>query len=1067
MEYIYVLKLENGKIYVGKSKNVKKRFEQHKSGYGAVWTKMYKPIKIIDLFPVRNEFDEFNTTLKYMKLYGVDNVRGSVMCGVKLYYRSFITKLILGTEDRCYKCGKLGHYAKYCPKIKFNEKYNPWAHKFNNSESNNNEFNNNESNNFKFNNNDFIESNSNNDFECDIINRLKKNKELRPYQKESVYKLCLYDFNRAKIIMPCGTGKTKVFISFLEIYNDFNLVLILAPSQQLVLQIYTRLLKRFAPDVVLHYSKDKNKIKKLNNSDKKIIVSTYQSAKKFKNYKFDICIFDEAHKCRDGTKDMGFALRDENIKINKRIYFTATELINDKTKKYNDMLCKTLYGDTLYRYNITTAINDGYISGLYFKTYLIADRNLRQKLYNVSVVYDKKLNKEYDKSVVVACEMIIDEIICGACKKILTFHNTIKNVDTFYDVFNYVLKFHSRRLYKKNKVKIDTFKITNGNINGIINKFEDAPIAVLSSCKRLNEGIDIPCVDGIVFVDNTESSINIVQRIGRGIRLHSGKKACNIYIPVGDRMRVLSGLLNALQKYAPNLLSYVRKNLSKSQQLNEITRRSDKVNKVKINDLINKVKSEIIAIIVNTHDIIFLLKLWYADNKRVPKRGDKFDGVNIYKKWLKFIEDSGTTIYEKIEKVFDCPNLQRELMKRKNNIVDKVNNYINNNVRFIGSRGDKYHFRIIKNQNINELLFKLGLSNKDIVFKHDKIFDAPIKNIDLIMCFYKIYVDDGMFYIKRRDDKNIVLTKPLMFKKLIFIDNVNGYNIYRVPQNYISPFSSGIVKIKTDCGADFNYRNYTYKCRDNEVLIKSYPIIDLRNKNIKHISYSAKTAKVKFNNKPNEEIFKKCEFKNIEQCGNYYLLKNIRTEYTAKKIGNYELKFLVSGEILRLTKYKTNIKYKCKKLLDRIYAAESNIRMGKHRGAIKINDKYFTVITNNLNVNDYKIIKIKKIDNCVRIKIPHGPQCDCEDINKHCRAIIRIKEVIEDNDFERGSWNNVLICDPQCEKCGAAYGANKIKFNMLTSNSNNFMINSRDQKKYYKVLAMNRISCKYKSEEFI
>lgn len=43
---LYVLKCEKGRRYIGVTKNVKRRFDQHKSGEGAMFTKVYKPLAI-------------------------------------------------------------------------------------------------------------------------------------------------------------------------------------------------------------------------------------------------------------------------------------------------------------------------------------------------------------------------------------------------------------------------------------------------------------------------------------------------------------------------------------------------------------------------------------------------------------------------------------------------------------------------------------------------------------------------------------------------------------------------------------------------------------------------------------------------------------------------------------------------------------------------------------------------------------------------------------------------------------------------------------------------------------
>jgi predicted GIY-YIG superfamily endonuclease len=80
-EYIYVWELEEGKYYIGYSENLSGRLEQHTSGSGALWTKKYKPVSIIEI--VRGGKDiEKSKTLEYMKLKGFDNVRGAAWCKI-------------------------------------------------------------------------------------------------------------------------------------------------------------------------------------------------------------------------------------------------------------------------------------------------------------------------------------------------------------------------------------------------------------------------------------------------------------------------------------------------------------------------------------------------------------------------------------------------------------------------------------------------------------------------------------------------------------------------------------------------------------------------------------------------------------------------------------------------------------------------------------------------------------------------------------------------------------------------------------------------------------------------
>jgi cellular nucleic acid-binding protein len=116
MSTLYVLQLEEGKWYVGKTDDILKRFEQHKSGRGSMWTKEYKPIKITETRIVTSVHDETNVTKDLMKKYGIQNVRGGAYCQVELpdETEELIRHEIRSTNDKCFKCGKLGHFANKC-----------------------------------------------------------------------------------------------------------------------------------------------------------------------------------------------------------------------------------------------------------------------------------------------------------------------------------------------------------------------------------------------------------------------------------------------------------------------------------------------------------------------------------------------------------------------------------------------------------------------------------------------------------------------------------------------------------------------------------------------------------------------------------------------------------------------------------------------------------------------------------------------------------------------------------------------------------------------------------------
>lgn len=94
--WLYVLKLEDDKWYVGISTDVDKRYKQHLVGFASPkWTKDHKPLEVFDRHNLgttskeRAELYEKRVTRKYIKKYGLDNVRGSDLSKAEDYVQRF------------------------------------------------------------------------------------------------------------------------------------------------------------------------------------------------------------------------------------------------------------------------------------------------------------------------------------------------------------------------------------------------------------------------------------------------------------------------------------------------------------------------------------------------------------------------------------------------------------------------------------------------------------------------------------------------------------------------------------------------------------------------------------------------------------------------------------------------------------------------------------------------------------------------------------------------------------------------------------------------------------------
>ena len=116
MTNIYILKLQKGKYYVGKTDNLEKRKQQHINGTACAWTKKYKPISVEKIIPNASDFDEDKYTKEYMSKYGIDNVRGGSYVTEELdnIQHYSLTKEIWAAKNLCTNCGRNNHFVKNC-----------------------------------------------------------------------------------------------------------------------------------------------------------------------------------------------------------------------------------------------------------------------------------------------------------------------------------------------------------------------------------------------------------------------------------------------------------------------------------------------------------------------------------------------------------------------------------------------------------------------------------------------------------------------------------------------------------------------------------------------------------------------------------------------------------------------------------------------------------------------------------------------------------------------------------------------------------------------------------------
>jgi predicted GIY-YIG superfamily endonuclease len=117
---VYILELDQGRVYGGSSKDVQRRLQQHVAGSGSAYTRVYRPTGVLlpRLGNVKGDGDaaERDETLRYMMMRGVAYVRGWKFSQVVMSPADFeeAEANIRELFNLCRRCGYQGHFITQC-----------------------------------------------------------------------------------------------------------------------------------------------------------------------------------------------------------------------------------------------------------------------------------------------------------------------------------------------------------------------------------------------------------------------------------------------------------------------------------------------------------------------------------------------------------------------------------------------------------------------------------------------------------------------------------------------------------------------------------------------------------------------------------------------------------------------------------------------------------------------------------------------------------------------------------------------------------------------------------------
>jgi superfamily II DNA or RNA helicase len=421
--------------------------------------------------------------------------------------------------------------------------------------------------------------------------------------------------DRATVVMACGTGKTLLALWAAEQAKP-KTVLVLLPSLTLLQQTLkewsqqTNWGSKFSYLCVcsdqtvglknddININKDAvgfrvdtdptvvRKFLERKTDDTKVIFSTYHStgavAEGCKGLApFDLGIFDEAHKTTGRTKGgeesyFTYALSDEWVPIKKRLFLTATPRhidIRHRDKegefKVQSMDNETIYGPRAHTLSFGAAVKKGIICPYKVIISLIDKKMVDDftRKNGITLIEGGKLGAPWVSNLI-ALDQAVKKV---DAKKIITFHSRVQLAQEFAKneprgIAHYLNGYDVRHVNGSQN---------SGERDQLIKAFATSLKGLITNARCLTEGVNIPSVDMVAFIDPRQSKVDITQAVGRAMRKPRGattKTVGYVLVPLfagmdgeslddaikTERFHGIADVLNALQEHDEELVDVIR-----------------------------------------------------------------------------------------------------------------------------------------------------------------------------------------------------------------------------------------------------------------------------------------------------------------------------------------------------------------------------------------------------------------------------------------------------------------------------------------------------------------------------
>lgn len=378
---------------------------------------------------------------------------------------------------------------------------------------------------------------------------------------------------RQQVIMPCGTGKTHLAVHIAHEVTANSRSLTLLPTLELLNQTARVWYTAGRPgrylgvcseaqtsepvlDGILTMTSDPAHLAQaVRDADGPVnVFATYAALKKIRLAhrdhqlpRWDIAIVDEAHRTAGARSKAWGAIHDDDaIPALHRLYLTATPRIWDVnrgvvTEPIASMDDVSLYGAVAYRYSLAEAIHEGRLAD-----YRIAAPEIHHPQLRAFLTSRTKRGRtpQADAARVAAAQLALlkareDHHI----QRVVSFSRSIAQCEALAETLPqtaaaipgghadglWVSSVHSQHSRPVRRERMSHF----GQAPADRREGSLAELRVLCNVRLCVEGVDFPLADSVLFADPKQSTIDIIQAIGRALRIGPGmNKVSTLIIPV-------------------------------------------------------------------------------------------------------------------------------------------------------------------------------------------------------------------------------------------------------------------------------------------------------------------------------------------------------------------------------------------------------------------------------------------------------------------------------------------------------------------------------------------------------